>query len=98
MQKIVVSGGTRLEGEVRISGAKNAVLPILCATLLADAPVRITNVPRLHDVLAWIDCELEAVHRAGDHDVVIGRVHDLAVHAEGHPLVFFRGGYANLER
>ena len=50
MQKIVVQGGQRLEGEVRISGAKNAVLPILCATLLADAPVRITNVPRLHDV------------------------------------------------
>ncbi len=51
MQKIVVGGGARLQGEVRISGAKNAVLPILCATLLADAPVRITNVPRLHDVL-----------------------------------------------
>lgn len=51
MQKIVVEGGARLAGEVRISGAKNAVLPILCATLLADAPVRITNVPRLHDVL-----------------------------------------------
>jgi len=51
MQKIVVTGGARLNGEVRISGAKNAVLPILCATLLADAPVRITNVPRLHDVL-----------------------------------------------
>lgn len=51
MQKIVVGGGARLAGEVRISGAKNAVLPILCATLLADAPVRISNVPRLHDVL-----------------------------------------------
>ena len=51
MQKIVVTSGARLAGEVRISGAKNAVLPILCATLLADAPVRITNVPRLHDVL-----------------------------------------------
>ena len=51
MQKIVVGGGARLQGEVRISGAKNAVLPILCATLLADTPVRIRNVPRLHDVL-----------------------------------------------
>jgi UDP-N-acetylglucosamine 1-carboxyvinyltransferase len=51
MQKIIVTGGARLDGEVRISGAKNAVLPILCATLLADSPVRITNVPRLHDVL-----------------------------------------------
>ena len=51
MHKISVIGGTPLMGEVRISGAKNAVLPILCATLLADAPVRITNVPHLHDVL-----------------------------------------------
>ena len=51
MQKILVEGGARLNGEVRISGAKNAVLPILCATLLADGPVRVTNVPRLHDVL-----------------------------------------------
>jgi UDP-N-acetylglucosamine 1-carboxyvinyltransferase len=50
MQKIVVEGGARLEGEVRISGAKNAVLPILCATLLADAPVAIGNVPNLFDV------------------------------------------------
>ena len=51
MQKIVVTGGTPLNGEVTISGAKNAVLPILCATLLADAPVEITNVPHLHDVV-----------------------------------------------
>ena len=51
MQKIVVEGGVPLNGEVRISGAKNAVLPILCATLLADAPVAISNVPHLHDVV-----------------------------------------------
>lgn len=50
MQKIVVEGGAVLNGEVPISGAKNAVLPILCATLLADAPVTIKNVPALHDV------------------------------------------------
>ncbi|MBS0225607.1 MAG: UDP-N-acetylglucosamine 1-carboxyvinyltransferase [Proteobacteria bacterium] len=51
MQKIVVQGGIPLRGEVRISGAKNAVLPILCATLLADEPVAISNVPHLHDVV-----------------------------------------------
>ena len=50
MQKIVVQGGVPLSGEVRISGAKNAVLPILCATLLADGEVEIRNVPNLHDV------------------------------------------------
>jgi len=51
MQKIVVEGGLPLNGEVQISGAKNAVLPILCATLLADGPVDIGNVPHLHDVI-----------------------------------------------
>lgn len=51
MQKIVVTGGAPLAGDVRISGAKNAVLPILCATLLADEPVAIGNVPHLHDVI-----------------------------------------------
>ena len=67
MQKIIVTGGARLDGEVRISGAKNAVLPILCATLLADSPVRITNVPRLHDVLTT--AKLLAGLGAGiDHD------------------------------
>ncbi|HSM11633.1 MAG TPA: UDP-N-acetylglucosamine 1-carboxyvinyltransferase [Lysobacter sp.] len=54
MQKIVVKGGPPLNGEVQISGAKNAVLPILCATLLADAPVTITNVPHLHDVVTTV--------------------------------------------
>jgi len=50
MAKINVTGGQPLKGEVRISGAKNAVLPILCATLLADEPVDISEVPHLHDV------------------------------------------------
>ena len=51
MQKIQVEGGAPLNGDVQISGAKNAVLPILCATLLADEPVEISNVPHLHDVV-----------------------------------------------
>src|SRR3546814_17315075 len=50
MQKIIVSGGIALDGEVAVSGAKNAVLPILCATLLADEPVSIANAPDLHAV------------------------------------------------
>ncbi|KAF1684852.1 UDP-N-acetylglucosamine 1-carboxyvinyltransferase [Pseudoxanthomonas broegbernensis] len=54
MQKIVVNGGVPLRGEVAISGAKNAVLPILCATLLADAPVEVVNVPHLHDVVTTL--------------------------------------------
>jgi 3-hydroxy-9,10-secoandrosta-1,3,5(10)-triene-9,17-dione monooxygenase reductase component len=57
-----------------------------------------TGSPRLNDVLAWIDCEIEAVHDAGDHEVCIGRVKELDVerHRDG-PLVFFRGGYGRFE-
>ena len=54
MQKIVVEGGVPLRGEVRVSGAKNAVLPILCAGLLADGPLRVRNVPNLQDVKTTI--------------------------------------------
>ncbi len=54
MAKILISGGTPLHGEVRISGAKNAVLPILTAGLLADGEMSIGNVPHLHDVTTMI--------------------------------------------
>jgi UDP-N-acetylglucosamine 1-carboxyvinyltransferase len=55
MAKIVISGGEPLNGEVWISGAKNAVLPILAASLLADEPVVIGNVPHLHDVTTTME-------------------------------------------
>ena len=55
MAKIVITGGEPLNGEVWISGAKNAVLPILAATLLADEPVSIGNVPHLHDVTTTME-------------------------------------------
>src|SRR3546814_12969146 len=50
MAKIVIQGGVPLHGDVVISGAKNAVLPILAASLLADEPMDIGNVPHLNDV------------------------------------------------
>src|SRR5690242_21669818 len=50
MDKLVIEGGQRLAGEVRVSGAKNAALPILCASLLTADPLTLTNVPRLNDV------------------------------------------------
>ena len=50
MDKLLIRGGRRLEGEVTISGAKNAALPELCAALLTAEPVTLTNVPRLQDV------------------------------------------------
>ena len=55
MAKIVINGGQPLNGDVWISGAKNAVLPILASTLLADGPVTISNVPHLHDVTTTMD-------------------------------------------
>jgi 3-hydroxy-9,10-secoandrosta-1,3,5(10)-triene-9,17-dione monooxygenase reductase component len=55
--------------------------------------------PVLNDVLAWIDCDIEAVHDAGDHEIVVGRVRELEVEREGGvgPLVFYRGGYGRFE-
>jgi UDP-N-acetylglucosamine 1-carboxyvinyltransferase len=50
MDKLVIDGGARLEGEIGVSGAKNAALPILCAALLTSEPLLVTNVPRLNDV------------------------------------------------
>ncbi|WP_250625209.1 UDP-N-acetylglucosamine 1-carboxyvinyltransferase [Pinirhizobacter soli] len=55
MAKILITGGEPLNGEVGISGAKNAVLPILASCLLADEPVSIGNVPHLHDVTTFIE-------------------------------------------
>jgi UDP-N-acetylglucosamine 1-carboxyvinyltransferase len=50
MDKLVIEGGRRLEGEVRVSGAKNAALPIFCAALLTPEPLTLANVPQLNDV------------------------------------------------
>lgn len=55
MDKLVISGGVPLNGQIRISGAKNSALPILAATLLAEAPVTIANIPHLHDITTMIE-------------------------------------------
>jgi UDP-N-acetylglucosamine 1-carboxyvinyltransferase len=55
MAKIQITGNGPLNGEVWISGAKNAVLPILCAGLLAEGPMDIGNVPHLHDVTTTLE-------------------------------------------
>ena len=51
MDKLLITGGRALEGEVRVSGAKNAALPIMCAALLTDKPLALANVPKLADVV-----------------------------------------------
>jgi len=55
MDKLQIQGGLPLEGEVRISGAKNATLPILAGALLADDPVTVANVPHLNDVTTTVE-------------------------------------------
>ncbi|MGA8007265.1 MAG: UDP-N-acetylglucosamine 1-carboxyvinyltransferase, partial [Burkholderiales bacterium] len=50
MDKLRITGGRPLEGEIRVSGAKNAALPIMCAALLTEGALLLDNVPRLMDV------------------------------------------------
>jgi UDP-N-acetylglucosamine 1-carboxyvinyltransferase (EC 2.5.1.7) len=55
MDKLLITGGQPLHGELRISGAKNAALPILAATLLSDVPVSVGNIPHLHDITTTME-------------------------------------------
>ncbi len=55
MDKLIITGGNQLSGELRISGAKNAALPILAATLLSETPVTVGNIPHLHDITTTME-------------------------------------------
>lgn len=55
MDKLIITGGNKLTGELKISGAKNAALPILAATLLSEAPVTVGNIPHLHDITTTME-------------------------------------------
>ena len=71
MDRFVVQGPTRLEGEVRISGAKNAALPELAASLLTDGRLRLRRVPRVRDI-ATMRRLLEALGiDSGNEDAVL---------------------------
>ncbi len=70
MDKLVITGGVRLSGEVAISGAKNAALPILCASLLSAEPLTLTNVPCLNDIGTMLKLLTQMgvkVERDGEH-------------------------------
>lgn len=54
--------------------------------------------PVLEGTVAWIDCDIEVIHEAGDHYIVIGRVRELGHHPEIRPLVFFQGGFGQFSR
>ena len=56
-----------------------------------------SGAPIIDDVLAWIDCTIDAEHEAGDHVIVVGRVQELGVEREGKPLVFYKGGYGRYQ-
>ena len=55
MDKLIITGNGSVDGEVWASGAKNAALPILCASLLADGPVVIGNLPHLQDITTTLE-------------------------------------------
>jgi 3-hydroxy-9,10-secoandrosta-1,3,5(10)-triene-9,17-dione monooxygenase reductase component len=52
-----------------------------------------SGAPKINDCVAWMDCEIADVFDGGDHDIVVGRVLEMAVEREVKPLIFFRGGY-----
>ncbi len=74
MNKLSIKGGTPLEGEIRISGAKNATLPILAAALLGESPLTLGNVPHLNDVTTTITL----LRRMGA-EVTVGERMDLEI-------------------
>ena len=76
MDKLLISGGSTLNGEIRISGSKNSALPILAATLLCDDIVTIRNLPHLHDITTMI-----ALLRCMWVDVVIDEMLGIEVNA-----------------
>ena len=70
MDRLIITGGNRLDGDIRISGSKNSSLPILAATLLADGPVTVGNLPHLQDVTTLI----ELLGRMGVHVTIDDRM------------------------
>ncbi len=86
MDKLAVTGGNRLSGEVKISGAKNAALPILIASLLTADTLRITNVPHLNDITTTL-------HLLGDLGVEIEIDEKLGVAATAASITNPRADY-----
>ncbi len=58
-------------------------------------PAPVTGSPLIEGCLAWVDCEVDLVHDAGDHELIMGKVHDLGT-GEGLPLLFYRRTFATL--
>ena len=86
MDKLVITGGAALHGEVRIAGAKNAALPILAATLLADRRITLSNVPHLRDIATTV----ELLRRMG---VELSRVEPLRTQVDASEVSSFAAPY-----
>ena len=86
MDKLVISGGARLEGTVTVSGAKNAALPILAGTLLTAEPVVVSNVPQLKDVATT----LTLLQSIGAQVTLDDRMH---VHVDASNLTSYKAPY-----
>lgn len=80
---------------------------MICKALTSKAENRFADIshrrsglgaPIIEGVVAWIDCRLDAVHEAGDHFIVIGRVNEMAIEREDAPLVFLKGEYGTVAR
>jgi UDP-N-acetylglucosamine 1-carboxyvinyltransferase len=79
LDKLIIEGGIKLNGNIRISGAKNAALPILCASLLAETPLTLRNVPALRDVASTLKLlDTMGVKVAQDADSVTIDASDVA--------------------
>ncbi len=86
MDKLIITGGTQLDGAIRMSGAKNAALPILVSTLLADEPVTVCNVPHLHDITTT----MELLGRMG---VILSLGDNMEVEADASGITNFHAPY-----
>ena len=62
-----------------------------------EPEVQASGAPIIKGALAWIDCKTEAIHRAGDHDILVGRVVALGHARQGRPLLYWRGRYRHLD-
>ena len=89
MDKLLIEGGARLAGEIDASGAKNAALPILCATLLSADAVTLHNLPQLQDVRTTqrLLRELGAEVQAEDPTAVTVQARELVTHTAPYELV-----------
>ena len=86
MDKLIISGGAQLKGAIRMSGAKNAALPILVSTLLADEPVTVCNVPHLHDITTTMEL-------LGQMGVILSLGDNMEVEADASGVTHYHAPY-----